>query len=55
MQRSGYRAIALIHNIMAVPPWGIAESEIDVLMDVAVSKHCRARASRPRMWMGSKP
>lgn len=55
MQRSGYRAIAVIHNIVAVPPWGIAETENDVLMDVAVSKHCRDRASRPRMRMGSKP
>ncbi|GAA3104257.1 hypothetical protein GCM10010464_79310 [Pseudonocardia yunnanensis] len=55
MQLSGYRASVLIHNTMAVPPWGIAETENDVLMDVAVSRHCRGRASRPRMRMGSKP
>jgi hypothetical protein len=55
MHRSGYRVSALTHWTMAVPLRGIAETENDVLMDVAVSKHCRDRASRPRMRMGSKP
>ena len=55
MQRSGYRATVLVRKIVAVPLWCIAATENGVLMDVAVSRHCRDRASRPRMGMGSTP